>query len=94
MPPVLVTAGSNQERAGVTNDDHAFAESSEVIRHYALRLYEAQVDFVRGGSIFALLGPIGILQREGVSQANIETVIRAATRRLPFPFDLFQDVAA
>jgi hypothetical protein len=90
----MVTIHPFQDVRAVTNDDHAYAPSGEVIRHYALRLYEAQTDFIRGGSIFPLLGPIGVLQREGVSQSDIETVIRAASRRLPFPFDLFQETAA
>lgn len=95
----MVTTESFQERQGVTNpgyevEEHRFASDSEAVRYWATRLYEAQDDHIRGGSIFRFLGPLGILQRLGVSQENIDTVIRAASRRLPFPFDLFQDQAA
>lgn len=94
-----MTAELLQERRGVTNDayhveEHHFATDGEAIRYWATKLYEAQDDHIRGGSIFPVLGPIGILQRLGVTQERIETVIRAASRRLPFPFDLFQDQAA
>jgi hypothetical protein len=87
----MVTTAGLQDGAGVTNDDHNFATDADVIRHWALKLYEAEDEHIRGGTIFALLGPIGVLQRYGLTQADMETVIRAASRRLPFPFDLFQD---
>lgn len=86
----MVTPRPHQVEPGVTNDDHNFATDGEVIRHWALKLYEAEGEHIRGGTIFALLGPIGVLQRYGVTQAQMETVIRAASRRLPFPFDLFE----
>lgn len=95
----MVTTDILQERRGVTNDayhveEHHFASDGEVIRYWALKLYEAQNGFTRGGSIFALLGPIGVLQRFNVSQSDIDAVIRASSRLAPFPFELFQDKAA
>lgn len=94
-----MTAESFQERRGVTNpgievEEHCYASDAEAIRYWATRLYEAQTDHIRGGSVFVVLGPIGVLQRLGVSREVIDVVIRASSRRLPFPFDLFQDQAA
>lgn len=98
-PACLVTAPPLQERRSVTNhgvevEEHNYASDAEAIRYWATRLYEAQTDHIRGGSIFVVLGPVGVLQRLGVKQDVIDTVIRASSRRLPFPFDLFQDQAA
>lgn len=90
----MVTTEIFQERRGVTNpghevEEHRFASDTEAVRYWAVRLYEVQEDHIRGGSIFPVLLPLGNLQRLGVSQENIDTVIRAANRRLPFPFYLF-----
>lgn len=93
----MVTTSPHQERAGVTNqdgEDRSFSSNGEAAVYWAKNLYAAQQDSLRGGSIFALLGPIGILQRLGVKDADIDAVIRASSRHLPFPLELFQDKAA
>lgn len=87
----MVTTVAHQGQPGVTNDENAYATDAQAVRYWAIRLYEAQSEHIRGASLFVCLGPIGVLQRLGVTQATMETVIRAASRRLPFPFDLFQD---
>lgn len=95
----LVTPSPHQERRTVTNhgievEEHGYASDAEAIRYWAVRLYEAQQLHVRGGSLFVVLGPIGVLQRFGIPQAQLEEVLRAASRFQPFPFHLFQDQAA
>lgn len=95
----MVTAELYQERRGVTTpgldvEERNFASDAEVLRYWSQKLYEAQTDYTRGGSIFALLGPIGVLQRFGATQHQIDSVIRASTRHLPFPSDLFPEQLA
>ncbi|MDR2838392.1 MAG: hypothetical protein LBV49_07510 [Azonexus sp.] len=77
-----------------TTDETVFATSAQVIQHYARRLHQLQGEVATGAaSVFALLGPIGILQREGVTQSEIDFVIQAALRGLPFPVTLFEAAA-
>ena len=85
-----------QERRGVTNpgihieDERSFATDAEVLDYWGRRLFNAQHQFLAGGSITALLGPIGVMQRHGATQEQIDTVIRSASRHMPFPAELFE----
>lgn len=99
-PATLVTAPPRQERRGGTNsgihveEERCFATDAEVLDYWGRRLFNAQHQFLAGGSIFGLLGPIGVMQRHGATQEQIDSVIRAAGRHMPFPAHLFQDQAA
>lgn len=75
---------------GMHVEEHRYATDAEAVVYWAEKLYQAQGEFMRGGSIFGLLGPIGVLQRFGVCQAHIDHVIRTSTRHLPFPAEIFQ----
>lgn len=75
-------------------EERSFATDTEVLDYWGRRLFNAQHQFLTGSSIFALLGPIGVMQRHGATQEQIDSVIRSACRHMPFPAHLFQDKAA
>lgn len=75
-------------------EERSFATDAEVLDYWGRRLFNAQHQFSTGGSIFALLGPIGVMQRHGATQEQIDSVIRSACRHMPFPAHLFQAEAA
>lgn len=99
-PACLVTLPPHQERRGVTSpgyqieEERSFATDAEVLDYWGRRLYNAQHQFQTGGTIFGLLGPIGVMQRHGASQEQIDSVIRSACRHMPFPAYLFEEQAA